>query len=787
MKSSIRSVVLLALLLCSSRAPAELVERRAVSFPQSNVVAAGPGRVTSGGSGKFLVYGQRITPDGTSIDAEPVFGTDGFAVAWPDGWLIVNPRIESIEIRHLGDTGASEAQVSLAPLGQFVDAASNGRRLAILELVCDTYPCMLWVTVTDGAALLERKPIERAESATVAPFLGGFLVAARAHPEGAVDAVTVSLRRLDADGTSVARRSIGIGNEYLVRPLIAADGDKALLTLVGSIGQTTARVVDASLATSAPVALGGGPGTDVSAVAFSTPGGFMVAYTLDSYAPRVSKSRAALFDRAGRLVSDGASDPIASGDRAGDRFLVMRPWGDAAIAEHDPRSIVTPAFHLLRREWKNPYSIIPVASGDVTLILPRSYPASGFVRVDRDGSPIDSTPQPSPSQTIVATPGGFAFLSISDGTIGMRRLSRRGEWIDASVLPLAVDRDAIAIAAHCSGSDMLVAWYTPSEIAWSRFAFDGTPLQTLPSRIPFDTSGEFGTDYFISIAGDDSARLLSLQGSFECFFDPCLPPELFVHFLALDASGNPLGTLQSFESASASPKALALAGGTWLFPALREHTELLHLRRDASLIARTSVPELDDIADLAPTPAGWHALCGHYDGPTRLVEIEGADRIAGTIGLSSAAEPMFVAGDRIAYLAESAELAGFLAPWTARLVTSGVADLSIRLTFLGVSAEGGHFEVAIRNAGPQAATGVGVYANRSTQFSGAGAGYAGVARLLPGETRLLGATAAYGQPWERFRVLSNDTLDPDPLNDVVTPADAPPPQPGRRRPSRGGN
>lgn len=786
MNAAIRSIPLLALLLFASQASASLVERRATSFPQSNVVTAGPGRVTGGGTGKFLVYGQRISGDGTRLDSEPVIGAEGFAVGWPDGWLTIDQRAEAIEINHLGDAGGPVRKISIASRRQFLDAASNGGQLAILEYGCDQFACTLWITVTDGKSLLRREPVAPAMTtltAKIAPFLDGFLVAACVRPDASAGASSIELLRLGPDGAPGPHRSFGLGEQIYPSLSLAPDGDVALLTIVDSF-HSSASVVNSALATSPAYSLGGGPGIDVSALAFTTPGGFLVAYNLDSYAPRVSKHRAAILDRAGNVLGDVESEPIASGDRAGSRYLVMRPWGDAAIAEGDPRAIVTPAFPILRREWKHPNSIETVVSGDVTLVVPDSYPESGFVRVNRDGSPIDAEPRALPSRSIVATPDGFAFISIEEGAIRMRRLSRRGDWIDPASIELAVEPRALAVSAHCGERDMLVAWTTDSDIIWSRFALDGAPLQAIPSRL---TPTWFGPEYLIGVAGANGRRLLVLQESWQCSISPCVVPLLVAHTLAIDEEGAALGTLQTFDSSATSPKALGLADGTWILPAPHDRLNVLHLAADGALLASTTIPELEYLADITTTPSGWRAICDDYVGRARMVEIDGADHVAGTIGLSDVLQPRFAASGRIAYIAESPELEGFMTTWTARFEERGIADLSIRLRLLATNGPERILEVAIRNAGPQASSSSRIYTNGATRFLSEESGRFEVGPLLPGETRFVTATSPYGQTWERLRVQSDDTLDPDFSNDVASPMDASVAQPGRHRPIRLGN
>ncbi|MBI2215654.1 MAG: hypothetical protein HYU52_18555, partial [Acidobacteria bacterium] len=601
--------------------------------------------------------------------------------------------------------------------------------------------------------------------------------------DATASASAIELLQLGPDGAPGPRRSFAQGEDVYPRLSLVSDGDVALLTIVDSF-ESSARVVDAALTMGPAHQLGGGPGIDVSALAFTRPGGFLVAYNLDSYAPRVSKHRAAVLDRAGRMLSDAESDPIATGDRAGSRYLVMRPWGDAAIAVGDPRAIVTPAFRVMRREWQYPNNIETVVSGDVTLVVPDSYPESGFVRVDGNGSPIDTEPRALPSRSIAATPDGFAFFSIAEGAIRMQRLSRRGDWIDPASIELAVDPRARAVSAHCSEREMLVAWITDSDVAWSRFALDGTPLQALPSKL---TPPWFTPEYIVGVAGNDDRRLLVLQETWECSLSPCVVPPLVVHTLAIDEEGAALGAMQTFDSSASYAKALGLADGTWVLPAPHEQFDVLHLSGDGALIARTPVPEIGYLADLSATASGWRAICDDYVGPARMVEIDGADRVAGTIGLSGVVQPRFAANGRIAYLADSPELEGFLTPWTARLEEHGTADLSIRLRLLATSGAERLLEVAIRNAGPQAATSVGIFTNGATRFPDAEPGRFDVGSLLPGETRVLTAVSPYGQTWERLRVQSDDTLDYDPANDVASPMDAPIAQPARQRPVRGGS
>jgi hypothetical protein len=753
---------------------AELVDRVPATAPFGTEAVVGPGPVVASDNGLFLLHGQRISPDGTNLDGAPLRTAAGFAVGWDDGWMLVNPHAKELYIRHLGATGDPELVLRIPAIGEFINAASStSGRLAILEATWDTHPQTFWVTVTDEREVLHRTKLAQLDRARIARFGNGFLVVS--YIRASYKSFTVGLWRLDGDGVPQQYRPIetseyGFGYGALE---ITESGDRAILT-----SEANSRIISPDLSSTVPLNIG----TDIArAVPLPFGDRFLVSYLRLNYPGE--ESRAMVIRRDGTLEGDSEADPIAFGARIGNRYLVVRPWGGTAIAEDDPRRVVA-IVPMRQRAWAEWNQVDAIVSGDVTLLAMGFYSSSErFVRVDEAGVAIDPEPRPMPASVgplkVVAIPEGFAFVWKEDRAVRFRRLTREEGWLDAEPKTLFETDWTSRVALHSNEADLLLAWSTPDEVVWSRYTYDGTPLQESPHRMPHVWPGYYRPPSEISIWGRNEERLILVQEVVHCTLSPCEVPPLRVEVIAVDANGEPRGGMKAHESYG-TRGSVGLPDGTWVVSS--ESNVVLHLAADASMIDRREIPMLWAIHEapqaIAPTDDGWKAIVRR---PLRIVEMRGAFEPVRITGLRHVTSPRFARPGTLAYLDASPELEIVRVPWTGRLVAAE-GNLSIRLTDRGQDASGKQLTVTVRNEGMRDATGVYIAA------SGGGVdGLVGeplpVPTLPPGGIAKISTLMPRGISDRDVYVLSEDVIDVDPSDNSALVSEAEP-ESGRRRPVR---
>lgn len=750
-------LISLFVLLSALPAPGALTDRTPLAGPRSTLPDAGPGRVVASDTGLFLVHGQRITSDGIRIDQEPVPGTEGYAVAWPGGWLI----LRSGGALFLGPEGPPEPFQKVPVPGRFLGAASNGGRLAILEVTEGSQPSWIYLSVFDENGLVQRRPLAALDGGAIAPFGDGFLVIT--HVQASVEASVLHAWRIDADGTPMAFEDLGLIGRWLQSIEIAVAGDRALVATY-HYRDITARVIDGSLRSSAPHLISGGSFNSAFPLALEE--GFLLSYQPGFGGPG-SEARAVLFDTEGNVESDTEAEPIVGGDRIGQRYLVVRPWGHAGLAEGDPRRIIA-ALPLKQRLYQ-PAGIRETAvSGEITLVgIGHFSTETDWIRFDADGDPIDSEPLRLTPREVMTLPEGFAFLAIQAGGITIRRLSREGGWIDEEPVLLARASGIRTFAAHANDRDLLVAWTTEEKLFWSRFAHDGTALQPEPFAM------ERRQNVFTSIhlAGNQLERLLLVQHLNQCNI-LCPPVDEQFGAMALDPDGEPIGELQTLDVSQMGVLAVQLPDRTWVVPSGSGFGQLLHLGADASLIEEARNPMLRDVRDIEPTHAGWRATA---EGPSRLVEIQGFNSPVRVTGLGDVGTPHFGFGPWLAFVAESPGPENTTVPWNGRLSTTE-GDLSVEVHETRRDSSGHHLRIAVRNRGTRVATNV-----RVTATSHSPRTVAKIAAIQPGEIVYLAAIDhGHGIPAPVFFALSEDIEDLNPSDNVTTVSPAGPPQIRRR-------
>lgn len=740
---------------------ATVVDRQPLAGPRDELVEAPPARVVASGD-MFLVHGQRVTTSGVNLDeGNPIRGAEGFAVTWSDGWLIVRPRDEdrTVSILHLGQDGTLEKFLDLPRIGEFNGAASNGGTLVLLEKAPEQLGQSLWMTVVDDERVVRRHQLtSRVEHARIESFGGGFLVitTVRSSPGGHL----LHAWRLDGDGTPKQVEEI---DHFQHEPYFNAgtNGERMLLA-TSALFEATIRVIGPALEATEPIVISDPIGSDLTRlVPLPLDSGFLVSYGFRTSG--VTEERAMIVDENGRVVSDGPADPIAAGDRSGEHYLVLRPWGDAGLAEGDPRHVVA-ALPMRRRLYQPPQSIDAIVSEDVTLtsieyLQAYHFQQPGakiFVRFDETGRLIDETSEPFPGGFALATPEGFAFLSIEEGVIRMQRLARRGGWIDEEPVVIADAPGARVVAGDASDHDLLVAWATEDEIVWSRFELDGAPLQEAPFR---RARGETRSLTTIGITRRDGARLVLVYDFDICRLSPCFVEDLF-EALVLGETGEPLGPVRELDDVySPSVHAVGLPDGTWVVPDLGLRGSLLHLAHDGSLMETVTHPRFENLSRLTPTPLGWKAF---GSAPLRIIEFIGLDLPVRLTGLEGVSEPRFAAGDRLTFLGEAPGFEETSVPWSGRIETVE-GDLSIRLFDVGWDRLERRIRVDVANEGTTVATGISVTASDySVYFSPFREWVGTIASLQPGESASVSATVAAWAPSDlRFLVLASSIEDVD--------------------------
>jgi hypothetical protein len=774
-----RAIVVL--LLSAFTLDAAIVDRVAVAPPRTEVRDTIGGPVVASGEA-FLVRGQRISSDGIVLDAEPVAGADGRAVAWGDGWLVLSSRDDTIHVRHLPWVGAPELIHTIPSDHWLIDATSAGERLAILELGRTGIDQIAWLTVTDGTRILQRAGIGRAEDAKITRFGDGFLVVSwEREPDYRR---TLRAWLFDRNGALVRFRTLETANVFSSNQVYLASLSHTAAIMTRNSSGTRFVVVDEALATVAAASLG----SDADSIWWSTPLTVGDRFFLTYYRYDPTRiDRVVIVESDGTIVADEPTDPITWGDRAGDRYLVVRWWGDAAIAVGDPRTIVTPLIPLRQRVWESIPTLETTISDDVTLVSFGGNLPLHHVRVEADGAPIDLEPWLTPTvpgaavrTSISATPDGFVFAWRDIDTIRMRRLARRGEWIDPEPVTLASAPLAKGIAIHANDRDVLLAWSTWEAIHWMRFAHDGAPIDLVPNRVahvPTDSDYGSGDPTQISISGRGDERLVLVQDTFVCVILCAIPP-LRLQALALDPGGQPLGPLTRVD-ARGSSRAAGLADGSWVLQVDNidfASPAILRLARDGSVLDSTIVPALSGrIADVLPTENGWKAISQR---PWRLVEMEGATTATRMTGLHGVESPRFASDGRLAFVDRSDELETVVVAWTGR-VSAPEGDLALEVTELGVDAYFRYLGLTVHNRGSEDATNVYV-ASQHMSFQ---TEPVMIPLIRAGQSAHVVATIRFSSQDETIRVLSADIIDVDPSNNSATVLGAAP-RPPRQRPAR---
>jgi hypothetical protein len=720
------------------------------------------------------VHGQRVSSAGINLDREQIPGTEGLVVGWPDGWMIASFFDDRIRFRHLSTAGVLTERADAEVYGNILAAASSQGRMAVVELGQSPWPPPLFVTVFDGQRIVQRRKLAEVEGAAIAPFLDGFIVAT--HVRSSQHEWTVHVWRLDREGTPVAFADAARVN-FQPELILETNGDRALL-VVDSFMKPFVRVIDPSLAMTAPVEIAAPSATISSIEPIAVGDGFAVSYGIDTGAGTVG-SRLLRLRRDGTVISDRIADPIFSADRLGDRYFVLRPWGDGALATPDPEIIAGPVTRFKRRVFANYNSIGTVVSGDITLAWFGSFGLRRIVLLDAAANVV-AVVEPTSAilgVRIIPIPQGFAFVWTEANEIRMQRIDRQGRWIETNPRTLAAVNDARAFAAHGNGSDLMVAWISPGQLNWQRFTFEGVSIDA-PRSV---SSVAHETGALMGISGGPQGRLLLVQQTFQCNIT-CVVPDLYLEALAVHENGVARGPLRPYLSGSSLAEGVGLADGTWLVPVELQAVRLLHLNRDASLMGDEREPLLDYLRQLDAGPVAWRAVA---DYPQRLVTFNGTNARSVT-GLSGVEIPRVGYGNLVVFGDPAPEKGvGVIVPSVGRLVTTP-GDLAIEATELNGDPVYRRFDVTVRNLGTSPATSVSVFGSdkywRDILFNLTGDGEAHLGTLAAGAAvRFRAQVVRSGQIGRRIWVLSDDIEDLSPRNNSWEIPPAAPFEPKRGR------
>lgn len=736
-----------------------------LSQPLMVDAASGGVRAAASAHGEFFTNGRRIAADGTLIDGEPLLNTQGIPLQWRDGWRTVRQDAGMIRLTSIPRRSAPEAAASLPSRGSLSDAAANGERIAIVELEDVNGQQRVWITVLDDLRIVQRRVITAADNAVIAAFGEGFLLATSVR--STVEGSLVHGWLLTADGSPREVRDLMTTDPYPTLS-IATRGNTAVIA-ARTFSRFSVSIVGSDLAGPPAIARTASVNAYGEGVTIALPSGAVQVL----YAQSGGQHRVLEITHGGTVVSDTAAEPVRELARSGDRFLVVRPWGDVAIAEGAPQNITTEPIALRNRTFPaSERELASAVAGDVTLTVFRSETGvHRAVRVAADGTHLDAQALMAPSMAVDGFDGGFAFAWYdASGQILLRRLSREEGWIDQA--PIAVSRELTrSVAVGASRSSILVAWIRGDGVAWRRYAFDGTPLDAAP-RVAAHASGVAPSR--VSVAASATSWLISAQETFICNLSPCVMPDQFVETFALTENGTthaaPVATRADDSSAP-----VALTDGTWVLPILRDDVRLLHIASDGTIAAEIAMPSLDGLpVDVATTPAGWKGI---FTSPSRIVEFVSVATPTSLTGLPETTDAGF-AGELISLLMPDPDSENAVRPWLTSPAASE-SDLSIEVvnhTRAGVPAI---FEIIIRNDGPADALHVVLTAELPLQIAGPRT-FASIA--AGGELRMR-AIISNPTPWHepRITVSSVGTRDVHPSDNTTRVSFATPAPVNRNR------
>lgn len=759
---------------------AAIVDTRPLSPPLVRTEIVGAQPVAANDSGEYLTAQYRISADGDFIDQDPLAGAQGIPLGWGADWLTVRQVDRQIVIRKVPSRGASEDFLEFPTMGILMGAATIDDRVALLERRHLPQTVEVWVTVADESGIVQRRLLTTAEEAAITGWGGHFFVATAVRSD--LDHSLVHSWKLDADGTPLA---IDEGTEVELFPEVTISArDDRIIVVARTSATLTTIVEDASLAVLNVLHLDRPMnGYGLPALPIPTPDGFEVAY----------ESNVLVLNSDGTMLNDGPAEPIATAGWFGERFLVVRPWGDAALAEGSPRNVITPALDLRRaRRETETEALRTIVSEGVTLTLitrMASFPfyELHFTRVDQDGRMIDTAPQRVEAGIgvqVVAIPGGFGFVWRTGNGMMYRRLSTRGDWIDpvAKVLQGAWTTTATAAVA---GETLLLAWSSPDELFTTPFTLGGDAMRSTPWITPAS-----GFPSSLRLSGNGTRFLVLLSHPFQCNI-LCVPEDAPVVTLVFDTSGELIGPAQTVANANTVGAPVPLPDGTWVLPTnAADGIRIVHIGRDGSLLATATSPLLDQLPlDARATEEGWEAMLAD---PMRWVRFRGISEPAGILGLAGLEMPRFGSDQWLSYL-YTETLEGIPGPWTGRVVSTP-GDVSIQVTEITRAGTPSRFDITITNNGDSEATGlylvwesspleiVPLYGTRLlTEYP---LSSMDLPVLTPGShVTLRGLIKHSGSHASRVMVLSRDLMDVSPADNFAR-AETSPPVRGRGRGTR---
>lgn len=733
----------------------------------SHGAGGGSFAVVAGADGWFLADRRRIDPAGRLVDVHPIPGVFGQVVAWEDGWLLFQDGGDEIVVRRLGRSGLPVIVTSFPSEDRWlVDVESGHGHIALVE--DEAGPgTSTWIThrTLERIVHLQRYPQIREVDLTVTAQGFRFVAQRTGHDRDA--RTMLFLWDLDASGRPVKSHSYDSQVQVIHDQLQIVASRDSTMVVAPSFEHTRFDVVSPSLEIVSTL-LATRPQPNVT-VALPHPDGFFVSYSTGWGATEEWRAKIISFE--GKELEDIEADPISGADAEGERYFVMRPWREGAIAAGDPRTIVSPPVHLPTGDYRSYRLRETVVSGDVTLALIWSDRLM-FRRVDASATPIDANLIPVPDAAdVTAIPEGFAFLLRDVDTFYLRRLSARGAWIDS--YPIELFQAPFVSSADISGgsTNLVVAWAGMQSVQWQSFTLNGVPQGSRHTmEHPPYADSEYGAWPHIDLYSSGSDRLLVLNYYFECHIT-CSYPDLPVHAIALDAQGTRRGGITTFDPHAYADAGTHLSDGSWLL-SVRNHG-LARLAPDGRLLDREPFPEaVESFIDLEATSSGWRAS----DDGGRVYDFHGShgSRMLNWVSAEHVTPTMLGSGDVILFSAHDQGLRTLrLAPTRvyAALLSGVPGDVSLELVRAWRN-ETVRAEVEVTNRTPTATTVV----LRTHPREGA---LGGVIRLAAGETRrVIISPPGYGL--YAVEAAAPETEDHDPSNNVVIITEEDLSQPRRR-------
>lgn len=361
---------------------------------------------------RFLAGGFRITTQGHVIDTEPVVPREFRAVPAPGGWLLLQQDGDRVVVHQLFASGPPIRRHTLLPHGNLLDVAGDGTTaVAVIGSSIVHFDSQKTLNVHTIGNHLETE-VERTST-------GYALVTTRL-----ADPVNTIVHLWTLSGSGVPETMVEVTRARTVSRLMTAE-DRIFLSTFSRFGPELF-VFDDSLVRRGYF------------LNFSARDAVKVSnsYVIHLHST-ASKDRIVTLDPQAIVLRDEEGEPLVSRATIGSTHLVVRPWGDVAIAENDPRTVVGPIFRL-RGPKRETFLLGPrqTAGDGSTLVVVVREAAHELILIRPDGSSKKIETFDRRAIAVAATPEEFVVARSGADGGNVRRLSFDGRWIDAENDPL---------------------------------------------------------------------------------------------------------------------------------------------------------------------------------------------------------------------------------------------------------------------------------------------------------------------------------------------------------------